>query len=1005
MALPPIASMKRGVLGMSYLYSHDYIFINQLNQPSWRGDPMGYPDECDENGYINVAGKQSAKGIFSMELMRRSEYIDGDLVVVGEGDGELQFILETFDWVSGTTGCSYTGGGGSPLIVTVQARNTNSSRHATPPWRVVVRRTGHEYLLAGFGAAINATNSDYDERGYYLKNLAMFYPDDEADWIAGKYVRTVWKDKIIAFNPSAIRFQAPNNTITNAPMYDFRNTPPMNYMVWGGTNGEANSLHNCIHYDAATFHVSNTPYYTIPAEVEGGPGDAGTPASMKHGELVTTRIGTDWSTTAGTVPATGSGDLIVSITKASQAVVTHTHARTLHVNDEVRFHNMINGMEELSWRKGPIVEIISPTQFKVDINTSAMSTYVNGGYFTIPIYLKVGTGSDRDGPENVGFPMVTWNSMDPPSVNTNTGGLYSTEGVVGAPNTAVDGGAALRDFQFDKTLINYIEAGGTVHWGVWVTSTSVGRGGASSYQSIMPPEIQCQLINELEDRIIERGLEATHGPICPWFTIPPHATHSKDPDYLEAKSFAIGMYRIFKEGTENVDPVSDRTRIIVEYGNEPFVVSGNNMNCTYGIATSLSRWGVNNFVNGTMHRLVNHMADVIAEFPDDHSSTKMLTTIATWPFGLSGPPEDPDFAGGVGVAGQADQMLFGRSDWGDCYYTDNNGGTGRVPTGASSTIYPWDDMDMPIEKIRVNSPGAYLIPHANWLASQLQPNAAAWVSNGNVRTITGVARNAHEWWTDVTISGGIPWSVGDLVIPTDIVGAIGGDGNKYFALFPGTVVAIVDADTVTINVDWGPNNVSSFVSGKLMSFKSAAQEEFVTNFNLWMSEEQDTELNGGANDGVGWASAVWQDHCDTIDNNVDVPCYVLGYEGWVELYNTTGYWSAVTGATLDQVTAFIRATLVGDSMEDHAYNYADIANSRDNTLGMPFLTMIHYTGWGFFDNTPYALANPGNPVKTPSQVEWTGINPAFAGGATWNLGLEVAPGMNSRMIWNTGDPP
>lgn len=91
----------------------------------------------------------------------------------------------------------------------------------------------------------------------------------------------------------------------------------------------------------------------------------------------------------------GSAITITGITKASQAVVTGTHA--LAVGDEVEFGTSITGMPEIAGRLGVVTAISTTVSFTVNIDSSNFAAAATGGTAAKKNWLRIANAKDFDG--------------------------------------------------------------------------------------------------------------------------------------------------------------------------------------------------------------------------------------------------------------------------------------------------------------------------------------------------------------------------------------------------------------------------------------------------------------------------------------------------------------------------------------------------------------------------------------------------------------------------------
>jgi len=302
-------SLQRSLFGMSWPWDPIQSFINMFSCNGTGMEQMGFSDITDEQGWINQPGHTSAIFGFLVIGVQPPIHYPGRYIMVGRGDGEVRMNQsgEGYGWTLVPAECVGYVSSPLPNCYTVQAQNTHESTDAAPPWKLVFTRNDHQATpFPAYGTQIHFTNSDYASRGYYIKDVCLCREDDYADWKAGKIWRKPYKDMIIKLNPAWIRYQIMNGVLDLAWQVRFRDrgtagtVASPNAMIWG-----TNRAQILPYTTAVRSFVAGTgePLYTVA-------GVAGTPANMKHGEMVRVEIPEDWETAQGTKAQQANGPSI-----------------------------------------------------------------------------------------------------------------------------------------------------------------------------------------------------------------------------------------------------------------------------------------------------------------------------------------------------------------------------------------------------------------------------------------------------------------------------------------------------------------------------------------------------------------------------------------------------------------------------------------------------------------------------------------------------------------------
>jgi hypothetical protein len=280
---------KRSGINTNFVNSPEFHFIDYTKSAgfgpfgnAFANTPLGFNQLLDATGWPNhdqASGHTFGPGGFTIE---DSALVPGPYVCDGLGSGNVVFGQQF----------------GYPTFTVDLAKsknvkiNDNGNYVVTNPWRIQFMWSGVRQLL---NIQVRSTNLG---NGGFIRNIRFFQLADEADLNAGLMFRRKWKQAIVDYNPSCVRlmnwFGGPNLNMR----FENRATPKL-------------PTHSGTHWGASPRYGTTTG-----ANLMTLPGVAETPGSMKHGEIVTCRIG------ASARGGTNNPPKVLSITNANPGIVT-----------------------------------------------------------------------------------------------------------------------------------------------------------------------------------------------------------------------------------------------------------------------------------------------------------------------------------------------------------------------------------------------------------------------------------------------------------------------------------------------------------------------------------------------------------------------------------------------------------------------------------------------------------------------------------------------------------
>lgn len=552
---------KRSVLNVGIVSGSEYRFINHIHAADQWG-PTGtqwiagavYPQALGANGYPNVSLSVADAKLFGGAIRIPASWVYGApssgqfYVLRWRGNGQVRLA-------TGLSGSSWTLQSGM---------STNATSASSDSWKtssgsdtyVVVNFTGPAQMIF-----VYVQSTDTNNVGAFLNSLAFYRLDDEADYLAGKIFRRPYKQSVVDYNPSVLRFVdwvGGNNA--KQTWFSTRTLP--NYPSWGagvGTNWVASPAYG---------ETSGVNQLTLAASVGTTGNSKTTPTSMIHGEIVTCRIG------AGL--ARCGLKTVSAITKANPGVVTSTaHGFS---DGDIIAHNISTGMTQL--HLVPVtITVIDADNYSIGIDTSSFTTFTAG---TSEQFTTLNVGGRGD------YPIVF------PSVNAY-GGRYGN-GYISAGD--------YKTFIFDKSVAYQRDTAGDYIYGVWMFND---LGANNGHNGGVPLEICTALVNEVN--------QMSTAPIGMYLNIPHLGMSSMDPDYNLAENWGVNAVNVILNGANGFSGLTSAAPLLLEYSNETWNSGGNGTSQTpYCALRGYLRWpasGTGNF--SAMHSLrsVIAMTDIL----------------------------------------------------------------------------------------------------------------------------------------------------------------------------------------------------------------------------------------------------------------------------------------------------------------------------------------------------------------------------------------------------------
>jgi hypothetical protein len=907
--------------------AYEYKFINLFLEGTDGGGGC-YAGECDATGVPNTPSSRSQT--FSpggLPMPPRSEY-GGYWILAWNGAGTVN--LDKFNSV-GYSVISSSGG----YTTTAYSRSNNSFSSASNSQTsnlIILQRTDNTDIT--INDAATCSNSDPGAIGNYMTGVVLCRIGEYAAYLAGNVYRPAYLQHFVDLNPSAIRFM--NWMIQGSgipPVIRYSNRlPPLAYNV-AGFNSQG-----LLRYG----NVSNpsAPDYT---KFVVTPGNAATPASMTHGEVVQTYLTHDYETSGGSI----DGSVLISAMvpysgDTTKTLVTHsgtyqtgygaTPAATFNVGDPIQivWANGSPDMVQMSYRVGTIQAVINSTQFTLDINCNGFTAYSGSGAAAcIHITLDVHDGS---GNSRGAYPIRFMNGPQVPFTYYGQGFLVAA------------GGNADNYFVFDKNVVAVQTSTGVFTHGAWICGNN-GNNPYSIYPATVPTELIAQLINEIEDTIIAQGKQATHGPISPYINIPHMGMLSFDPDYVSGDNFAVQTVAGMINGANGFRGIPSRCSLFVEFANE---IWNPTADTNYLSGLSMMRYNGGADYNGyPMLRAAWCVHDINAAFPGN-SQIKHV------------------------IGGQDSYFAFAESRM--AIVLNDSGAT----NGFTANQVPSEFVGTALmNNYWAMATAPYLNGGTNWDAANLATNTASWLAAGNVANVTSMTEGLSTALTIDNSAG--RFVVGGLVALIDIGLESGGAGNVSAWQLNNQLGQITAANTtsITINIPsdgyysvgtWDPT-----YGGKVVQIDNPNQEQFCAAYLGWMSESTDDPYSSPLTFAMSRCATMSAAAATYGKNHIN-------YEGWEQM-NSFYHSPANTAAQCEQ-NAFIAGVKRSQSLATYMTSYlSQKASIASNSLMPAVYTEVGYW-WAFVQADSYGATHT---------TEWSDMSPAWNAMKTWNNSTSGTP--------------
>lgn len=369
----------------------------------------------------------------------------------------------------------------------------------------------------------------------FVTNVQVYRLEDETDWMPtskggnGNIFRTPVKQMFVNLRPAAIRFLNDiDGNSSNLYRFENRSLPTKVGALLNATSGPA--------YQP----TSGTYQMTVPAVTVGTAGNKNlTPASMTHGEICQTRIGTTSTAVTRTLVAT------TGLTATNPPVATTTVAHGFSNGDLVWFamtyvSNAAASMKEMDRVVGTVANATSTT-FEVqdingtNINASGFTAFTTG---TVSRYVTLDVGGRG------AFPVAPFNTA-----GVNAGASSSLAG------------DTYRNFVFDRNQANIRTAGSGANWvpGVWLHRQNQAWGD-------VPLEYCAAFVAEINLLAQSQGISQ---PIHAWITMPPTGLLPCDLDYSVASDYPVNATNAMLNGGYGCRGLSSTiASLILEWSNE-----------------------------------------------------------------------------------------------------------------------------------------------------------------------------------------------------------------------------------------------------------------------------------------------------------------------------------------------------------------------------------------------------------------------------------------------------
>lgn len=713
----PIASLQRSVLNVGFVSGggNEYRFINHFHLAEQYGPTSlwatGTPwtQSIASDGWPNVPITVANNKPWAAGLRIPSSVNYGApgttkyYVVSWKGNGEIFLSLNSGSWTWGATEQALSSN------VTLVSGGNRWRTTSGADSKLVIGYTGPAQLFN-----VYFYSSDPNSDGSRFRDFKFYRSDDEADLLAGKIFRTPYKQTIVDYCPSVLRFMdwvGGNNA--RQTRFDTTRTLP-NYPAWGGGNAGSNWVASPPYGE-----TTGTNQYALASAT-------GMPVAMRHGEIATCRIGNS-AVRCGTKTVTG-------ITNNNPGVVTSTaHGFTTgdiisHIMTQITFRTgttssgstTMTGVSGTSLVAGMLIEgpgIAAGTKV-VSVNSGAstlvmsIAATANGNsqsfVFTpmpnlhrFPVTITV---IDADN-YSIGVDTTSWGTFGAATaaqyvtLNVGSRGDYPVcNYIVTSPMASLGNSAMVagdyKTFIFDKTISLKYDGAGNPIYGVWMFNES---GNNNGHNGGVPLEICVALVNEV-------NAMSPAQPISMWTNIPHMGMSSMDPDYASAANWGVNALNVILNGNTvggvTYAGLTASAMLFVEYSNETWNFANSTFCQSYYCAyRGYLRWpasGTFDLQSMTALRSTIAMEDIRASAYYNSSRIKFII-------------------GGQGTLGIASGTNLNRVD-GTTYYLNDAANT-------------WGPTSAPMAHHDYFAFAAYFVASSSFETANLATLVASWVSH------------------------------------------------------------------------------------------------------------------------------------------------------------------------------------------------------------------------------------------------------------------------------------
>jgi hypothetical protein len=563
-SVPINGTLKRPTLNLNFVYNEaalSYAFINLIRGhdaapgPSWKTGVIWNSDVLDSNGYpcsfsnaapgcIGVNPVNGRGWIIGGSLPSNRNY-PGVVCFQGVGSGAFSFTVGghplVFERVHSQT-CAGFNGGSSNNCTSSNIKIDNAGLTFTTMddnnlgWCLAFKTNTNSVIYqnpVNVGGQWSA--DDPNNKGAYVRDLAMYEISDGADFAAGKIFRTAWKREIVELDPAFVRFMNWGGG-NSSPETRWENRATASNQVGYAGYWLAKPF---LAYDAS---AAGTNQLTVAAAT-------GTRPTMEHGEVAFLRAGSN-STSSGhwtiSAIANNGGNIGQVTTSSANNVVT---------GDIVIMP--ITGMAKLN--QYPVcAAAVDTTHFLIyravfpatpgscsgaPIDVSTMGTFKNG-YVTEFYTINVG---------NRGVYPIVKSAEGPVGGSTN----FTPAILYYAWNASLSAGSYYY-LTFNKNIPAQTDGNGNWVYGAWVWANLQDGGWP------VAPEIEAELILELNE------LRPQH-PINMWVNTGSQVLIPNDPDYSVASDYPANLIKTILKGANGFAGLASgcpQCIVVVEDSNE-----------------------------------------------------------------------------------------------------------------------------------------------------------------------------------------------------------------------------------------------------------------------------------------------------------------------------------------------------------------------------------------------------------------------------------------------------